>query len=377
MDHSDLIYSSIVLQRSDSICLLSYKQPQEGDPNVLCNPRVHPLLDAAIKALEIGKCLKMTPDQVWITILHGYSQFCQKYPEILMNTGSDTGYNTGTDSSSDSSSTSASASVSASTTFEIVPQDFEFDNPSNDWPSIFPVFCQNIHQQLNRNTPYEMALRYSRSESISVAAAIVDKTTVQYKNTGEIIRAGPGTRSLGITLMGNHQEWGRLRSLVLGLRQGCQVESAREWITEVEQVILGMQNSIYEIESQGTNGERRSLSADNENFWHDFIHVDEDNRVCGHCTVLYPFDSSGNIAWNTPRLLTDFPISGMKYIPFQWIVEEKRSEDSITETCNICAIHAGLLGIAVQDNIVFPVWSWAVTLEKDPETNPETTEGSS
>jgi hypothetical protein len=70
--------------------------------------------------------LKLNPNLVWLTILQGFATYMSRHAELLR---------------------SQFVSHAKKDLITVCRPDFTYDNPANDWESIFPQFADELHRR--------------------------------------------------------------------------------------------------------------------------------------------------------------------------------------------------------------------------------------
>lgn len=338
-DECDAVYEQTV-RRRNALRLLSFSRSDA----VLRQPRCHPLLDAAVLAIEENVSFCLDPETFWVTVLHGYSQFPCVFDDMVY----------------------AQAPHNVPRHADLDSHGFTYANPQNDWSEIFSVFIETVKDAFPEHSYMKLIFDAVRGDAVrgddatrpdpyamAVAAAAIDIEFSSFPRRDEFaVSARPGDFLRTVCLGGTPGEWNQVCNMITLLLRDTTNRHASAWLTQVMVVAQSIEKSAEDFEAH-------AVSDPTNDFWKYALFVTQDGKLSGHLTKLYPMDRYGAVAWRSARTINEFPLSGFRSVPFQW----HSTEIPTTPVVKHCALHAGIVGVCVTRTESRPVWSWAVTQE--------------
>ena len=307
-DYSHMNFSNFITEKLSK----TIKSPQafyfnKIDQNTIppfINNHKHPLINALNIAYSNHIPVEISPDDIWLTILSGLS--------IHLNNNANAKNKFAKDNNLSTSNKKQPIDIHTT---------FTYDNPNNDWLSVFPMFSSAIQSKLQSPTIVSLTnSSFSTSTNISTSAfqiALMDackdffEYAVYYKCNIPQIR-----------LLGSANDW---RSIYNNLDKLAEFDLAI-WIDALKPIIRE-----FIITTSGPD----FIDID---FWKDIFQFNNKcgsghDYITGWITKFFPYALSFDNSWLPTKLINpsafDYQLSidsfgiGTSSVPFNWVFPGK------------------------------------------------------
>jgi hypothetical protein len=140
--------------------------------------------------------LKLNPNVVWLTILQGFSSYVSGNAEELR----------------DKFVTHKGKEV-----IKIVRDDFAYQNPNNDWVSVFPQYADELKKRTNDDIKELLECNFSNTNTVDSACSHITLMSICRHYFDYRLRGGCGIP--WIALLGEAADWRLLKQKAEGLRR--------------------------------------------------------------------------------------------------------------------------------------------------------------
>jgi hypothetical protein len=140
--------------------------------------------------------LKINPNIVWLTILQGFALYVSGNAELLRD---------------------RFVAHEGKQTLEIVRPDFRFGSPSNDWPSVFPQYAEEIQKRTTPGVAGLLQCDFSNTTPTDAACSHITLMAICKEYFSYSLLGGCGIP--WIELLGTAADWRLLRQKAEGLAQ--------------------------------------------------------------------------------------------------------------------------------------------------------------